>query len=154
MNEVSFAELDINNIKNYFILLDVDGTIINDGGELLDEEHIKKIKELKQNNEVHFCSNKSGGQRLSEISGETGVSFLDNYHRKPSRKILQYIKNDRNLPLLVIGDKFLIDGLFAKNIGAKFIKVKRVISLRDSWHIKLIYLVDDVVFNLIKIWII
>ena len=49
----------------------------------------------------------------------------------------------RSKELLVIGDKFLTDGLFAKNIGAEFIKAKRKISGQESILIKLINLFDD-----------
>lgn len=151
MLECNFVDLNIEDIKNYLFFLDIDGTIVEDGGQALSNEVIEKIIKLKKNNQIYFCSNKKDWNRQLKICAFTGVECLRVPHSKPNRKILNYIKNDKNLPLLVIGDKFLTDGLFAKNIGAKFIKVKRIVFPKDRWYIKLIYLIDDICYRLIKI---
>jgi predicted HAD superfamily phosphohydrolase YqeG len=49
---------------------------------------------------------------------------------------------------LVIGDKFLTDGLFAKNIGGKFIKVQRKVFGQESLLAKLVNFIDDILWNI------
>ena len=45
--------------------------------------------------------------------------------------------------LIIIGDKILTDGLFARHIGATFIKVERYKSKKDRLITKIIYRLDD-----------
>jgi predicted HAD superfamily phosphohydrolase YqeG len=47
--------------------------------------------------------------------------------------------------MIVVGDKITIDGLFARRIGAQFIKVDRVVAASDRRSVKVAYLVDDMV---------
>ncbi len=146
MSELFFHQLDITKLNNYLILLDIDGTIVCDGSEKIEEDAVLKIKELAKNNKLYFCSNKGACKQRENILNLTGVSCLDAPHRKPSKKILRYIENKESLPLLIIGDKYLTDGFFAKNIGAEFIKVKRLKSASDSLFVKLTYLIDNFVY--------
>ena len=143
MNIKYFIEMDCQDLAGYLILLDVDGTVMEDGGVELAPGVIKKIDKLKQKNKIYFCSNKNVCKRLEKITVEAGVGCVESPYKKPSSGILKFIDNGENLPLLVIGDKFLTDGLFAKNIGARFIKVRRILSRKDKWHVKAIYLIDD-----------
>jgi len=150
MQEKFFTELEINKIKNYLIFLDIDGTIIYDSGSFLDEKTIKKIEELKQDNKIYLCSNKNNHSRNQIISDLVKIPYLNIWQRKPSRKILDFVENKENWPLMVIGDKFLTDGLFAKKIGSRFIKVKRIVSSHDNWFVKVSYLIDDALYYFFK----
>lgn len=153
MQEISWQNLKIDDIRGCLIFLDIDGTIVTDGNEKIDDSIFQKIAILNLNNKVFLCSNKNHcATRNSNISKITGITFLDIPHKKPSKKILAYIEKFRELPMVVIGDKFLIDGFFAWRIGAKFIKIKRLVSVKDDFIIKIIYFVDDVFFGVNNIF--
>lgn len=111
------------------IFLDIDGTLRPDGVGEMSLEVLKKLAELRAKNEVRLTSNKG------------------NKAKKPSRKAAEGV-DLRNKKVIVIGDKFLTDYLFARNIGAKFVMVRRKISGRESLFAKITYLIDDIISNL------
>ena len=112
------------------IFLDIDGTLRPDGVGDMSLEVLKKLAELRVKNEVRLASNKGGKAK------------------KPSKKVADGV-NLKNKKVIVIGDKFLTDGLFAKNIGGEFVKVKRKISGRESFFVKLTYLIDDISYGIL-----
>ena len=63
--------------------------------------------------------------------------------KKPSKNFLKSIVKN-NKQIIVIGDKMLTDGVLAKRIGARFIKVQRKHGERDSWITKTSYIIDDI----------
>jgi predicted HAD superfamily phosphohydrolase YqeG len=70
--------------------------------------------------------------------------YIESNHRKPSRRVIDAIPVEhRNHPLVVIGDKIMIDGLFAWRIGARFVKVGRIVSPGDRRSVRWTYLLDD-----------
>mgnify|MGYP002813994512 CR=1 FL=1 len=71
--------------------------------------------------------------------------------RKPSKNILELVDESPFKDKLVIGDKFLTDGLFAKNIGAEFTKVARIESENDRFYIKFLYWIDDLASKIFRI---
>lgn len=143
MPEDLFSELNVEGLENHLIFLDIDGTLTNDNNHQLNNALLNKIKSLSVKNKVYFCSNKNNCDRNKSLSEKAGIPCLDNTHKKPSGKILELVENKDNWPILVIGDKFLTDGLFAKNIGAKFIKVKRITDQNDSVFNRALYFIDD-----------
>jgi predicted HAD superfamily phosphohydrolase YqeG len=114
----------------------------------VEEGIIKQISELKKHNDIVLCSNRNDHNRNGQVAGLTKVPYLHTNLRKPSKRILQLIKNQDKKPLMVIGDKFLTDGLFARGIKAKFIKVKRLTSHRDGLLTQLVYGLDNLAFKL------
>lgn len=151
MTDELFKNLDISQLKGNIIFLDIDGTITSDGHHHVEEEVLSKLKILSQNNKLLFCSNKNNCARNQKISGLIGVQCLDGKYKKPSRKILNLVDNKDGAPLVVIGDKLLTDGLFAKNIGARFIKVKRIFSKEDSFLSKFFYFIDDLLEKFVMV---
>lgn len=149
-----FLDLNINFIGRIF-LLDVDGTLVEDSGENIEAGVIKKVNELKRSNTVYLCTNSRNKRRNSVIEERLGVKIVNLNHKKPSKKILPEVltRHDKidPLKLVVIGDKYLTDGVFAKNIGAKFIKVARITNGYEKIHIKLFNIMDDFVYNLVKL---
>ncbi|MDP3935230.1 MAG: HAD hydrolase-like protein [Candidatus Giovannonibacteria bacterium] len=111
------------------IFLDIDGTLRPDGVGEMSPEVLNKLAELEAKNEVHLTSNKG------------------NKARKPSRKAAEGI-DLKGKKTVVIGDKFLTDYLFARNIGAEFVMVKRKISGKESLFVKITYFIDDIISNL------
>ncbi|OGF64221.1 hypothetical protein A2661_00555 [Candidatus Giovannonibacteria bacterium RIFCSPHIGHO2_01_FULL_45_24] len=128
-SERFFEELDTP-WSSATIFLDIDGTLRPDGDREMSPEVLKKLAELKAKNEVHLISNKSNGAK------------------KPSREAAEGV-DIAGKKVVVIGDKFLTDGLFAKNIGAEFIKVRRKISGRENFFVKVTYLIDDFISSIL-----
>jgi predicted HAD superfamily phosphohydrolase YqeG len=151
MEEHYFSQIDVQNIHNRIIFLDIDGTVVADGQSTVSLENIQKIGELQKDNEIYFCSNKRDCKERNEmLSQEVKVFCLNSPYKKPNKRILESISNPHRLKLLVIGDKYTTDGLFAKNIEAEFIKIKRITASQERWWISLIYLVDNMVYKLVE----
>ena len=137
-----FEDLSLT-MTDRIILLDVDGTLAPDGAATFSPAVVEQIRKLKNNNTVYLCTNTYNQERRRALASALDVPVLDSPQRKPSRQVVRAF-DDHAGKFLVIGDKFLTDWLFAKNIGAEFIKVKRRISGQERWFIKIINVVDDV----------
>lgn len=138
-----FKQLDISKIKQTLILLDIDGTLINDDDHELDDQTIGMIQQLKQDNQVYLCSNSRNHERNLKVAELAETDYIHTDLRKPDKKILNLIDHSQFKKKWVIGDKFLTDGLFAKNIGAEFLKVRRITSGKDRLYIRFLYWIDD-----------
>ena len=79
------------------------------------------------------------------MADKLNVPLLKTSFKKPNKKVINVLPDHLKKNLIVIGDKVLIDGLFAKNIGAEFIKVRRLTSKNDSFNTKLTYKLDNFV---------
>jgi len=146
-----FQEMNISDLNDYIIFLDIDGTIANDDENEMDKKVLHQINKLREGNQIYLCSNSRNHKRNREISKVTNVEYIDTDLRKPSKKILDLVDHSPFTKRLVIGDKFLTDGIFAKNIKAEFIKVKRIISKNDKPYIRFLYWIDDLVSKIIKL---
>lgn len=141
---MKFDQLNTEIFKNFIIILDIDGTITADASEKVSRGITEVISGLKKNNELYLCTNSKNSARNGKIGSFLGLKTIEGF-RKPNKKILYLIENSQNKPYLVIGDKFLTDGIFAKRINARFIKVERIISGKESFLNKLIYWADDLI---------
>src|SRR3989338_8580070 len=142
-----FAELDIDKLKGYLILLDIDGTLTHNRLSAMERATIEKVKELKKHNVIYLVSNRNDHARNKKVGECANVEYLETNLRKPSTRIVKLLKNPLKKPLLVIGDKFLTDGIFAKRIHAKFIKVKRLTSYKDGSFMIAVYFLDDLMYK-------
>jgi predicted HAD superfamily phosphohydrolase YqeG len=140
-----FKELNITGWSGKTIILDIDGTITIDGSSNVDPLVIKKIQEVNANNSVFLFSNKKLTERDNEVANKLKIPLLKTAFKKPSKKVVNGLPNHLKKNLIVVGDKIIIDGLFAKNIDAEFIKVKRLTSKNDSLNTKLTYMLDNTV---------
>ncbi|MBI2410430.1 MAG: HAD hydrolase-like protein [Candidatus Kerfeldbacteria bacterium] len=148
MAEYYFEELNVQSLRDSVILLDIDGTLVPDNAVLVTLPALKKLEELKEHNTVYLCTNSRNRPRCKEIERITKTSIINPDCKKPSRRVLQCLPTEfSQQPVTVIGDKFLTDALFAKRIGAQFIRVKRKHG-KDRPIIKIINAVDDVMFRL------
>lgn len=145
-----FENLPIDALKHKTLFIDIDGTLTHDSSLHLSKATIEKIKELKKYNQIFLCTNSRNQGRNHAIENQLKLKIANPNHKKPSRKILKEVYIDRNYSLVVIGDKFLTDGLFAKNIGAEFIMIKRHLSGEESPKIKLFNFIDNIAYNLFK----
>ncbi|MBI4101387.1 MAG: hypothetical protein HY443_00290 [Candidatus Nealsonbacteria bacterium] len=150
MTEKFLRELKVDEIKNYLIFLDIDGTLVEEKGSLVDEATAAKVETLKGGNKIYLCSNKKKSDRNIAVSEFLRLPLLDSPYKKPDKRILDFIpeQDRKDRPFLVVGDRFLIDGLFARNLGAKFIKVKKLIPGKRGLIAKVAYLIDDAFYRL------
>ncbi len=139
-------------LEDCVAILDIDGTLVASAksAEAITQRTHEWVYQLKLKNRVYLCSNKKVHERNSAVADALGVGYLNSTHRKPSRKALAGLCADR--PLVVIGDKFLTDGLFAKNIGARFIKVDRMVCADDTYYDRFHHAVDDIAYFVFKLF--
>ena len=147
MGELQDFEQHAFDFSNVVVALDVDGTIVPDSASTASEAVIRKVQDLKQRgNEVCLCSNSRRSdyaQRLEALGQQLGVEVCPVVFRKPSLLALKNLKlNGRKL--VVIGDKDLTDGLLARRVGARFIKVRRKLDPEDRFVSRLANLFDNI----------
>lgn len=153
---VFFEDLAIN-CCNKIIFLDIDGTLLPDSECLLSDRIVEAINTLAKNNEIHLCTNSRNHGRNKKIEKQLHLKIINLEHKKPNFKILQTVCLNSNKQFVVIGDKFLTDFLFAKNIKADFLMVRRKLSRKESTKIKFYNTIDDICYYLFraftKLWI-
>lgn len=145
-----FRELIPEGFRDSVIFLDLDGTIVSDGHEEVAPAEAQVLAELTAVSKVYMLSNK-GHVRAPEIARRFGASAIVSVAKKPSRKIIAHTDLP-DLPRVVIGDKYLTDGIFAERIGADFIKVKRLKNGHESVFIEFFSLFDDGVWAFVEAW--
>lgn len=138
-----FKDLPTDSIRNNIIFLDIDGTFVVDGTADIDQESLDTLKRLREHNEVYLCTNGRDVERNSAVEKKIGLAIINGGIRKPSKKILGKLTSPPTKPLVVIGDKYLTDGIFARRLHAHFIKVKRLRG-KEAFSIRLSYLIDDI----------
>ncbi len=145
-----FENLNIDGWSGQTVLVDIDGTLTVDGSAEVSQQAVAQMKRILSANTVFLTSNKRKPERNYQVAQMLNVPFIDSPFKKPNKKVIERFSHLFKQNVLVIGDKFLTDGLFAKNIGARFIKIRRLTSKSDSVKTKITYFVDDVVSALLS----
>ncbi len=145
-----FEDMSIGRLKEYVIFLDIDGTIACDNRFEVGKKVSEQIEKLKKENHIYLCSNSRNHKRNKKVAECVKAEYINTDLKKPSKKILEAVSHYPYEKRLVIGDKFMTDGLFAKNIKAEFIRVKRITSKNDSFYIQFLYWIDDIVCRIMK----
>ena len=147
-----FSELDITKLFGKRIILDVDGTLVFDGQNHINEKTKIKINNLKKQADIYLCSN-GITERTNQLAKYLGVSFINSHYNKPNKKVMSDLP-DTNQDTVVIGDKYLTDGLMAKSINAHFVKVRRLCSGKEKVVTKIVNYIDDICYQLLPaIWL-
>ncbi|MFZ2523213.1 MAG: decaprenyl-phosphate phosphoribosyltransferase, partial [Minisyncoccia bacterium] len=81
-------------------------------------------------------------KKFSDLTNSKWLRVSKPFVFKGVKKVLQGKKT------IVVGDKYLTDGLFALNLKADFIKVERVLSGRESLKTRITYFLDDFVWKI------
>ncbi len=142
-----FWELDAENIRGRCILLDIDGTLVFASGSHLHPGVYDMVIKLREHNEIVLFSNGLNKERNLDVANKLGVLYVSSYWRKPIPFVMRAVPNPRKLPILVIGNLFLTDGLLAIFTRSYYIRVKRFISPNESiiWRLTLYWLDDQIV---------
>lgn len=153
IEKLTWDELTERDVRDRTILLDIDGVLMADGEDMIHPETRPYIDTLIAHNDVWIVSNTLRAQRRERTAQELNVRWADTPYRKPSKRIMEALQHDSEKPLLVIGDKFFTDGLFAIRIGADALLLKdRRTHPNDRWYIKLSYILDDLFSGFLKFW--
>ena len=145
-----FPQQNFSNLKNHIVIVDIDGTLTDSDKSDMSQATIKKITALKKHNEIYICSNSPDQKRNKLVAKLVKAHFLQSPYKKPNPKIIDFIENTKQKPIIVIGDQYWTDGRFAKYIDAKFIKVKRIKSPGNRPYVKLIHKFDDLMAKIFE----
>jgi predicted HAD superfamily phosphohydrolase YqeG len=147
MSELLYFEQQEFDFADALVVLDVDGTIVPDAGQIAPAEAVAKVNAMKaRGNEVWLCSNSRRGnyaERLKVLGAQLQVAICPVVFRKPNVQAIDGLEH-KGKPLVVIGDKDLTDGLLARRAGARFIKVKRKLDPADRLSSRMANLIDIV----------
>jgi 4-hydroxybenzoate polyprenyltransferase len=148
MSRPYFADLNFGAWQDRTILLDLDGTLAPDNEQTVTQAVAMAVNDLVVSNRVVLLSNKKNHVRNRQIAAVLGIDYLETNLRKPDPRLKTRlgelgVEGDN---LIVIGDKYLTDGLMAKVLGAEFVKVRRLISQTRSWPSSLVDNLDDAAF--------
>lgn len=140
-----FFEDSIGDIHNSTVLLDVDGALLPDGENELSEEVKRAVHHLGESNRVFLVSNGTDAARVERFAAELTILVAPAGvpAGKPGIRAGRGVPTDA--PLVVVGDKVLTDGLFARNLHARFVQVKSRRSGRERPSVRLSFLIDKVV---------
>lgn len=140
-----FEDLDHASLAGATVFLDVDGTLVADKGETLAPPAIAAVTRLADVTDLYLCSN-GNGARTKRLAEELGVAALPKLRKPlPHAAVRSITRRERTI---VIGDKFLTDGLFALMLGAEFIMVESLREAGDSISAQLTYAVDGIAWRL------
>jgi predicted HAD superfamily phosphohydrolase YqeG len=146
MGDLLYFEQQVFRFSNALVILDVDGTIVADCGQVASGAVIAQVNALKAaGNEIRLCSNSRRGnyeERLERLAAQLEVGVCPVAVRKPSTRAIAGLDRDGGT-LVVIGDKDLTDGLLARRAGARFIKVLRKLDPGDRLSSRMANLLDN-----------
>ncbi len=124
------------------VILDVDGTLLPDGGDRFDDATLSMLKSLAKGARIYLCSNTRHGARIRALAEAAGVLYVDSRYRKPNPKVLLGVAPSPEFPFSVVGDKYLTDGCLAARIRAPFTKVRTLSLGKESLYVRFTYLMD------------
>lgn len=150
MSEIPFEKIQLNT-RGALILVDVDGTITVDGEYEVTVAARELLERWQKDSQVVLCTNTRNPERRARLAEVFEMSVTSGEHKKPSKKIVAEFAPPVPSEIIVIGDKWLIDGWFARRIDAHFIKSRRKVSGRERWFIRINYWLDDFIFH-IYLW--
>lgn len=143
-----FTDLQPADFAGATIFLDVDGTLAPDHVRILSEDVQVLLKEFVRHvDELYFCSNGSP-KYARELATQYGAQFL--YVHKPLTGKAKAVASSAKRSI-VVGDKFITDGMFAKFLGVEFIKVDHAVSGDESLLVRFVNLVDDTLWRVVNL---
>ncbi|MDB5188940.1 MAG: hypothetical protein JWM92_538 [Candidatus Nomurabacteria bacterium] len=147
--EPYFTEIDPTILSDQTIILDIDGTLGYDGATVIDHATRTMVARLAQRNKVYLLSNKPLPDRNKAFAELLAVPYLHSPYKKPHAKIVESLAEQERGNIVVIGDKYITDGLFAKRIHARFIKVRRIRAKNEGLKAKAAYAIDNIVYSVL-----
>ena len=134
-----FSEMDFSGRERSFFVIDIDGTIAIDGTDSVDGETRVALGKVGNRHDARLASNGKDGARNARIAETAGIRYAEG--RKPFRKLAEDLRkeNRERLPFVVVGDRFLTDGLLALRLGGEFIPVRPLRGRHEPFRTRLAY---------------
>jgi 4-hydroxybenzoate polyprenyltransferase/predicted HAD superfamily phosphohydrolase YqeG len=137
-----FSKIDWSAYSGAVVFLDIDGTLVADSECELSADTAQALRVLAQKNTVVITSNGSNRFRAEQLARQFGIEVSPRGIKKPDPAIaVPFVGTGTRL--VVVGDKNVVDGAFARAIGAEFVRVTRVVSGSERISVRLSYVVDD-----------
>ena len=147
MSELLYFEQHAFDFRDALVALDVDGTIVADSEDNVSPAVLAQVRAMKAaGNEIQLCSNSRRpdyAMRLNRLASQLEITVCPVPFRKPSTSAVAALDR-KGRSLIVIGDKDLTDGLLARRVGARFIKVRRKLDPADRLSSRMANLFDTV----------
>ena len=137
-------------LRGAIVVLDIDGTITAHDGEYVEDAVQQVVTHLlTSGNHVYLVSNNTNTTRGRAVARATGATYVETRYRKPDTRVVDTIVRTIGQRVVVIGDKFLTDGLLAHRLGCTFYWVGRIRSRTDPVSVRIQYALDDLLRTLV-----
>ena len=133
-------------VSGSVIYLDVDGTLVTDGHTSISPEVQRDVLLLSEKNRVILASN-GNDTRTKALAGRLGVEHVSGCHKPFPNKLQRATAKDNNI--IVIGDKYITDGLLAVFLKGAFYRSSRLTSSKDSLVTQVVNQIDDLVYMIV-----
>lgn len=140
-----FRELNLEILRDKVVVLDIDGTICYDKHHTIEEKEqiqLDKLKDVSQNIFLVSNGDKTRTQELAQL--HEIMSHISEY-QKPHRKVLHAFPHVDKNDIVVVGDKFVTDGLLAIQTGVPFLHVKSLVRESEGVWNRFVFWTDDMV---------
>src|SRR3989344_6216645 len=135
------------------VIFDLDNTLVVPETIETRQEIVTWLSGVKKNRECLIVSNsRSAMQRKERVEQIFGCPLFYNQTRKPSRRLFQEISGRYEIPtadIVVIGDRLLTDGFFAKINGARAVLVAPL-ALEPRFFLKIVVSFEKLLLYLLK----
>lgn len=138
---MDFAEWAAQAPRGRVIVLDIDGTLVPAGSAAVEARVLRAVLSLKEGNTVYLFSNKGLAQRDARLSAMLDIPLIESPYRKPDPRVIAHLP----LGVMVVGDKWLTDGLLAWRAGGEYVRVSRVADADEPWSDRWRNALDDIV---------
>lgn len=136
-----FRDLDPKIFQGTTVLLDLDGTIVPDGAVVLangEDETLRRIVAVA--GRVIVVSNNLRNRDVV-LKEHYRLHVALGSAKKPSKNAVgEFVFEE---PTVVVGDKYITDGMFAHNLRARFIHVRRLENDSESFFVRMSYALDS-----------
>ncbi len=136
-----FADLAPPRFVSGISIVDVEGTLAFHGSSSAEPRAAFRIAAMRGTMRLFLCSNAADSGRVARMARDLGIPVLALRGRKPWGILPPDFL--RGATMTVFGDKLLTDGLFAWRLGARFVKVRRLVSGRESLADRIAFAIDD-----------
>lgn len=139
-------ELNVAQLRDTCVVLDIDGTVAATNSVQVHPRAFQAVQMLKEHNTVILFSNRRNSKRNLSVAETLDVPYLRTRHRKPFPHVVHSVAayNPKGLPIVIIGDLFLTDGILAFASQSRYIQVKRITEKNTPLRSRLYFMLDDV----------
>jgi decaprenyl-phosphate phosphoribosyltransferase len=145
-----FCDLDPEDFHGTTVFLDIDGTLVPDGEETLAPAEAQTLAALTKTAHVYLLASK-GYHRIPALAKAYGAEAIVTDFMKPSKRIIEGVAVPRH-SRFVIGDKVMTDGWFSSRIGARFVRVARLVDGSESTMVSCLYAADALIWATVSAW--